>query len=129
MRSLVQLCAHFIDPLLGNAQYGIAYFLSTQNYPYFSKNLILQTDPLNSNNPTTIIFKSFKDNKNIFIFDFNDEPRCTESVHVAHCSILVMKVRASPGLTFYVRFPVFLFYCLWYHIQVIEIQNVQFPTA
>ena len=27
-RSLVKRCAHFIVPLLGNAQYGIAYFLS-----------------------------------------------------------------------------------------------------
>ena len=33
-RSLVKRCAHFIVPLLGN---GIAYFLSTQNNPYFSK--------------------------------------------------------------------------------------------
>ena len=36
-RSLVKRCVHFIVPLLGNAQYGIAYFLSTRNNPYFSK--------------------------------------------------------------------------------------------
>ena len=36
-RSLVKWCAHFIDPLLGNAQYGIACFLSTQNNRCFSK--------------------------------------------------------------------------------------------
>ena len=36
-RSLVTWCAHFIVPLFGNAQYGIAYFLSTRNNLYFSK--------------------------------------------------------------------------------------------
>ena len=56
VRSLVKWCTHFIDPLLGNAQYGIAYFLSTQNIPIFFLILILHTDPLMLKNPTTIIF-------------------------------------------------------------------------
>ena len=47
-------------------------------------------------NPTTIILKSFYDNKNSIIFDFNDEPRPVYRVSIlAHCSILVMKAPAS----------------------------------
>ena len=48
-RSLVKRCAHFIDPLLVNAQYGIAYFLSTQNNPYFSKISFSKLIPLTMN--------------------------------------------------------------------------------
>ena len=45
-RSLVKRCAHFIVPLLGNAQFGIAYFLSTRNNPYFSKISFAKLIPL-----------------------------------------------------------------------------------
>ena len=59
-RSLVKRCAHFIVPLLGNGQYGIAYFFHLHKImSLLFKNLILQTDPLNSKIPTTIISKIF----------------------------------------------------------------------
>ena len=45
-RSLVKWCMHYIVPLLGNAQYGIAYFIIYKIILIF-QNLILQTDPLN----------------------------------------------------------------------------------
>ena len=35
--SLVKWCVHFIVPLFGNAQYGIAYFLFTRNILIFQK--------------------------------------------------------------------------------------------